>query len=79
MKHGNEVKLFEVLANTDTAGLDGCVGGNCPTVYATAEGDLLVQGYTADDLFEGSFIPDGESVVRIPAGLIRQLVERNSL
>lgn len=71
--HGTSTPTLKVLANTNAEGLDGCNGGGCPTVYEIDENTIAVQGYVADGLFENGFIPDGENVVRIPKGLLRQL------
>jgi len=80
MKHGRGSEVFETLANTSAdGGVTGCGGGNCPTVYGFSGDELLIQGFEAGHHFEGSFIPDGETVVRIPKALLRQLVERNAI
>ncbi len=52
-----------------------CEKGTCATLYRVEEtGDLLVQGYDVDDAgaLVGVEIPAGESVVRIPAGVIER-------
>ncbi|MFF9349627.1 hypothetical protein [Streptomyces sp. NPDC014734] len=52
-----------------------CEKGTCATLYRVAEtGDLLVQGYDVEDAeaMVGVEIPAGESVVRIPAGIIER-------
>ncbi|TVL92054.1 hypothetical protein CD790_13610 [Streptomyces sp. SAJ15] len=52
-----------------------CEKGTCPTLYSVdGTGDLLVQGYTVDDAgtLEELKVPVGESVVRIPAGIIER-------
>ncbi len=77
--HGSTNQVFPVLANTIADGSIGCNGGKCPTVYEADENTLIVQGYRADDQFETGFVPDGEGVVRIPKGLLRQLVANHLL
>jgi hypothetical protein len=49
-----------------------CVGGDCPTVYATDRGTLVVQGSTVRDA-EGVNVPDGETLVEVPAELLAGL------
>ncbi|GIF72327.1 hypothetical protein [Asanoa siamensis] len=55
---------LEVVANL-------CSAGGCPTIYRTADGDLLVQGYTTADN-SGVELPAGEGLVRIPAALLAE-------
>jgi hypothetical protein len=50
-----------------------CSAGGCPTIYQTPAGDLLVQGYLVGG-DGGVDLPDGEGVVRIPAGLLAEAV-----
>ena len=47
-----------------------CGGGTCPTVYRTARGTLIIQGYavTADNV--DIDLPAGEQLVEIPAELL---------
>jgi hypothetical protein len=47
-----------------------CGGGECPTVYKTDRGTLVVQGYTFPPAQAGMAIPLGEQMVEIPAELI---------
>ncbi|MEU3756852.1 hypothetical protein AB0H17_29555 [Streptomyces olivoreticuli] len=52
-----------------------CEKGTCATLYAIdGTGDLLVQGYNVGDTetLGGLEIPVGESVVRIPAEIVRR-------
>ncbi len=46
-----------------------CGMGECPTVYRTDRGTLVVQGYTFDPADAGVTLPDGELMVEIPAEL----------
>lgn len=55
--------------------LDQLAGGDCgkedcPTVYATDRGTILVQGYTTAD--HGLTPPDGEAVVEIPLEVLQE-------
>lgn len=71
---------LRVLANTSAdGGTTGCSGGNCPTVYEFGGDSVLVQGYAASEIFARGTLPDGEEVVRIPKGLLRQLVARGEI
>ncbi|AEW93805.1 MULTISPECIES: hypothetical protein [Streptomycetaceae] len=47
----------------------------CPTIYATDRGTLLVQGGTPTD--HGLRIPAHEALVEIPVELIRKAVRDN--
>ncbi|WP_242606984.1 hypothetical protein [Protofrankia symbiont of Coriaria ruscifolia] len=46
--------------------------GSCPTVYQDDPDTVLVQGYVVDSVHA---VPDGESMVRIPAALLRQAAQ----
>ena len=50
-----------------------CGGGTCPTVYASDRGTLIIQGYPVDPTRAGLTVPDGESLVEIPAELLASL------
>ncbi|MFD3974839.1 hypothetical protein [Streptomyces cyaneofuscatus] len=47
-----------------------CEKTNCPTVYKTDRGTIIVQGETPTD--HGLTIPAHETLVEIPIGLIRE-------
>ncbi len=47
-----------------------CSAGQCPTIYQTPSGDLLVQGYVTHDA--GVDLPEGEGLVRIPPALLAE-------
>lgn len=53
-------------------GGSGCGNGPCPTVYETANGTILVQGFTVSGDSVELDIPPGESLVEIP----RYVLER---
>lgn len=53
-----------------------CSAGGCPTIYQTATGDLLVQGYIDDS--KGVTLPDGEGLVRIPPTLLAEALRSMS-
>lgn len=48
---------------------------DCPTIYATDRGTLLVQGETPAD--HGLTLPAHETVVEIPAELVLDLVRKS--
>lgn len=50
-----------------------CEEDNCPAVYATDRGTLLVQGYVIDDpaTLHKLGLPPGESAVEVPADLLK--------
>ena len=52
-----------------------CDDGDCPTLYTTDRGTLLVQGETPDD--HGLTLPGHETVVEIPMELIRKAIRDN--
>lgn len=55
----------------------GSGGGNCPAVYDTDAGDLVIQGYnlTGDEAGQLRNIADGESGIRIPYELAEQITD----
>jgi hypothetical protein len=54
-----------------------CASNACPTIYAYP-GDLqvLVQGHVTSGPAHGVALPDGETLVQVPADLILQAAER---
>jgi hypothetical protein len=46
-----------------------CSAGGCPTIYRTASGSLLVQGYVVTGESPVG-LPDGEALVEIPPELL---------
>jgi hypothetical protein len=50
---------------------------SCPTLYRTDQGNYYVQGYTETDrdVLSQMDIPEGETVVRITAGLLKMIAE----
>lgn len=50
-------------------------GGNSPTLWATDDGQYVIQGFTldADALGQVGTVPDGELVIRVPRELMRHL------
>lgn len=55
---------------TLTAIAGRCGGGECPTVYQTDRGTLIVQGYAFDSAVAGVALPPGEQMVEIPTELL---------
>lgn len=53
-----------------------CASGGCPTVYATEEGDLVIQGYAIVGPSIDGGLPPGEAVVRIPRELMLQAARK---
>lgn len=62
----------ECLLVLKVIGGSGCGNGPCPTVYETANGTILVQGFTVSGDSVELDIPPGESLVEIP----RYVLER---
>ncbi len=52
-----------------------CEDGECPTLYATDRGTLVVQGDILTD--HGREVPGHEALVEIPVELIRKAVRAN--
>lgn len=54
-------------------------GGNSPTLWATDDGQYVIQGFTldAETLGQVEPVPDGEAVVRVPKKLMRYLGEEH--
>jgi hypothetical protein len=50
-----------------------CAHGDCPTVYETDRGTVVVQGYPVDPAAVGLSVPAGESLVEIPAELLARV------
>ncbi|GAA3735262.1 hypothetical protein HDA32_003972 [Spinactinospora alkalitolerans] len=50
-----------------------CEDDNCPTLYATDRGTVVVQGYavTDADALNALGLPEGESAVEVPAELLK--------
>jgi hypothetical protein len=49
-----------------------CNSGNCPTVYMSGAGTLVVQGYAVSAERADVDLPDGESLVEIPLDLLTE-------
>jgi hypothetical protein len=47
-----------------------CASSGCPTIYASSQGTLLVQGYAVSADRAGVDVPEGELLVEIPADLL---------
>lgn len=56
---------------------DGSGGENCPAVYDTDGGDLVIQGYnlTGDEAGQMRNRADGEGGVRIPYEMAEQIAD----
>jgi hypothetical protein len=56
-----------------------CSAGQCPTVYLSNSGTLVIQGYPVTAERAGIDLPAGEGLVEIPLGLLteaaRDLIE----
>lgn len=46
-----------------------CTEGDCPAIYATDRGSIVVQGVPVT---EGLSLPEGESAVEIPASVFEE-------
>lgn len=55
----------------------GSAGGNCPAVYSTDDGGLVVQGRTlaADDASQMLDVAHNETGVKIPYDLAEQIAD----
>lgn len=49
-----------------------CGGGDCPTVFRTDRGTLVVQGYIFQPADAGVALPAGEQMVEIPVELLAE-------
>lgn len=76
MSQHDEALTLQFLGTTST-------GGNCPNAYATNRGTYVVQGDKVTDpnalaqLHERG-LPEGETAVEIPAGLLKFLPVQDS-
>ncbi|GAA2644822.1 hypothetical protein [Paractinoplanes durhamensis] len=55
-----------------------CTAGNCPTVYVSGTGTLVVQGYAVPAERAGIDVPEGELLVEIPLDLLTEAVRNLS-
>jgi len=55
------------------AATDNCENGDCPTIYLSDRGTLIVQGDTAQA--EGVTLGRSEQAVEIPAQLLREAAD----
>jgi len=51
-----------------------CGAGECPTVYKTDRGTLVVQGYTFQPAHAGVELPPGEQMVEVPVELVADCI-----
>jgi hypothetical protein len=49
-----------------------CATGECPTIYRTDRGTLVLQGYVFEPGTAGTRIPDGERMIEIPEELLAE-------
>jgi hypothetical protein len=55
-----------------------CTAGNCPTIYATGSGTVVVQGFTVPAREAGITVGDGETLVEVPLALLAEAVRNLS-
>ncbi|GAB7036244.1 MULTISPECIES: hypothetical protein [Catenuloplanes] len=55
-----------------------CTQGQCPTVYASSPGKVVVQGYIVSAASAGIDVPEGEMLVEIPSHLLIEAFEKMS-
>jgi hypothetical protein len=55
-----------------------CSSGSCPTIYLTATGSVVVQGYTVPPDHTGLDVADGETLVEIPLELLADALKNLS-
>ena len=53
-----------------------CTQGQCPTVYESSPGTIVVQGYVVSAATAGIDVPEGEMLVEIPSRLLIEAVEK---
>ncbi|WP_200306803.1 MULTISPECIES: hypothetical protein [Streptomyces] len=58
----------EELTRLTGNGNGECGQGDCPNVYRTEKGSIVVQG----DVFNGFIPPEGEGLVEIPESVLRE-------
>jgi hypothetical protein len=54
-------------------------GKTCPTLFRTDRGTVVVQGWTVTDpelLGQVGAVPDGETLVEVPAALVAEVLAR---
>ena len=72
-------KIRAVAAPTQTVTLsvvaNRCGGGECPTIYKTDRGTLVVQGYSFEPAAAGTSVPTGEQMVEIPIALLADYLQ----
>jgi hypothetical protein len=54
----------------------GCAGGECPTIYMSDRGTLVLQGYIFDPATAGAEIPAGEQMIEVPVELLANYARR---
>ena len=55
-----------------------CGSSNCPTVYSSNRGTVVVQGYPVSASAVGIDIPDGEFLVEIPEHILLDAAARHA-
>jgi hypothetical protein len=55
-----------------------CTSGQCPTVYTTGAGTVVVQGFAVSSDRAGIDLPEGEMLVEIPLDLLAEAVRNLS-
>lgn len=54
-----------------------CTSGNCPTLFVTDEGTVLVQGFVVEPSERSELsVPGGEDVIAMPVEALRALVRQ---
>jgi hypothetical protein len=54
-----------------------CSAGSCPTVYLTARGTAVVQGFAVTPADAGIDVPAGELLVEVPLELLASAIARH--
>jgi hypothetical protein len=49
-----------------------CAAGECPTIFRTDRGTLVLQGYVFEPQAAGTTVPAGEQMIEIPAELLAE-------
>jgi hypothetical protein len=53
-----------------------CAGGECPTIYMSDRGTLVLQGDIFDPATAGTEIPAGEQMIEVPIELLANYARR---
>jgi hypothetical protein len=55
-----------------------CATGECPTIFQTDRGTLVLQGYVFDPNDAGAELPPGEQMIEVPVALLAEYARMTS-